>query len=354
MTALRAVVVDPERGMALAARADAADPRSGLAGSPAWLAAAAATGGQDRLVHIALHVGDAAQPCGQLALERVRADWRSGSPGRHTLAWPQAGLGYGFRPRWLDGVPRADWLLALAAVFPGHRLELRRTAPDVVATLPHHAERNEGIGTWCAPAPANAAQWLAGLHGKHRRDLHKARREIAAAGGRWIDTQAPEPLLLDACFRLHQHRLQHKGAQSAYFAAAAEQFLRALAGHTAGCGLRLSLLQLADRYVAACLSFVHRGRFQAFVSGWDPAQRRFDLGRQVLFHQLLAELDAGLVEIDFLGGDLAYKHEFGLGKQPSQDLVAHGSGLATLRARAMAGALRLYRRARPNRQAVRR
>lgn len=343
---LRAQQLDHDAGMALARCADAADRAAGLAGAPQWLAAAATTLGQDRLVHFALYEGDAAAPCGQLTLERTRADWRSGSPGRSTLAWPFAELGFGYRPRWLDGVPRPGWLAAVAAARPEARLDLRRTAPNAAADLPAHGEQTSGIGTWCATAPTNAAAWLASLQGKHRRDLHKYRRDIAAAGGLWRDDGSADPNLLDACFRLHRARLHDKGTASAYFAASAEQFLRALARESAGAGLRLSVLQLGERYAAACLSFVHHGRYQAFVSGWDPNQRRLDLGRQVLFHQLLAELDRGLVEIDFLGGDLAYKREFGLAKQPTTDFVVHGSGLATLRAKAVASALSIYRMAR--------
>jgi hypothetical protein len=338
--------LDHDAGMALARTADAADRVAGLAGAPPWLEAAATTLGRDRLVHFALHDGDRPEPCGQVTLERTRADWRSGSPGCSTLAWPFAALGYGYRPRWLDGVARPDWLTAMATACPEARIELRRTHRDVLAALPRHGERAPGLGTWCAPAAADAATWLASLQGKHRRDLHKYRRDIAAAGGIWCDDTTAAPNLLDACFRLHHARLHDKGAASAYFAAGAEQFLRTLARLTAGQGLRLSLLQIGGRYAAACLSFVHHDRYQAFVSGWDPSQRRLDLGRQVLFHQLLGELERGLVEVDFLGGDLAYKREFGLASQPTTDFVVHGSGLATLRAKAVTAALSLYRRAR--------
>lgn len=344
---LRATVVTAAAGMALAERAAATCTSTGFAGSLAWLQAAERVLGRDQLVHLALSHADADAAIGCLTLQRTRADWRSGSPGRATLTWPMAAIGFGFAPHWF-GAPAPDaWLPAVQRTFPDHRLELRRCATaSVPTTLSAPFECTEGIGTWVLANPGGSEQWLASLYGKHRRDLAKYRRDIQKAGGVWVDTDSADPELLDACFQLHRARLQDKGKQSAYFVATVESFLRALAELTAGKGLRLSLLRREGRYIAACLSFVHRRRFEAFVSGWDRAHARLDLGRQVLYHQLLAELPRGLDEIDFLGGDLAYKREFGLQKQATVDAVCHGSRLATLRAHVVAGALQVYRRTR--------
>lgn len=350
MTTLRATLVTAVEGMALAARADEADRTAEFAGSLPWLQAAERVLGRERLVHVALTPDGSAEPIGCLALQHTRADWRSGSPGRATLAWPMASIGFGFAPRWFGTPEPAAWLPALRAAFPDHRLELRRCAPEsLAAEAPEAFERSAGIGTWTLANPGDTATWLASLYGKHRRDLAKYRRDIDKAGGTWLDTTAAEPPLLDACFQLHRARLNDKGTQSAYFAAEVEAFLRALAEATAGQGLRLSLLQRDGRFVAACLSFVHHGRYKAFVSGWDRAHARLDLGRQVLYHQILAELPRGLAEIDFLGGDLDYKREFGLQKQPTTDVVCHGSRFATLRAHVVDKALQIYRRTRQRR-----
>ncbi len=343
---LRATVVTAAAGMALAERAETTGTAMAFAGSLPWLQAAERVLGRDQLVHIALSQPDADAPIGCVVLQRGRADWRSGSPGRATLTWPMAAIGFGFEPQWF-GAPAPDaWLPAVQRTFPDHRLELRRCAPaSVPLALPAPFELTEGIGTWVLANPGSSEQWLGSLYGKHRRDLAKYRRDIQKAGGEWIDTENADPELLDACFQLHRARLQDKGKQSAYFATTVENFLRALAEQTAGKGLRLSLLRREGRYIAACLSFVHRRRYEAFVSGWDRAHARFDLGRQVLYHQLLAELPRGLDQIDFLGGDLAYKREFGLQKRATTDAVCHGSRFATLRAHVVAGALQVYRRA---------
>ena len=348
---LQAVPLPFDAGMSLAAACEAADPAADFAGSLPWLQAAARTLGTDRIVHVGLRTGASGPFLGHLALQRTRAAWRSGVPGRATLCWPMAEIGFGFRPRWREPTAGGDWLAALHAAWPDHRIELRRTAADALvgSATPAAFTVGAGIGTWALRQPLTEPTWLAGLRGKHRRDLHKYRRDIDACGGTWLDSTAADPDLLAACFQLHRSRLGVKGARSAYFAATVEQFLRELAAATAGEGLRLSLLRRDGRFVAACLSFVHRRRYKAFVSGWDRASSRLDLGRQVLFHQILSELRVGLDEIDLLGGDLAYKAEFGLHKQPTVDLVAHGGVVERWCEQLLHGALQACRRLRTQR-----
>lgn len=347
MTALRATVLDPAAGFALALQSAQADADADFAGSPAWLQATAATFGDASLVHVGL-VDAAGAVVGHLALQRTRAGWRSGLPGRATLSWPMAELGYGFRPRWLVAGATRPWLAALRACFPHHRLELCRTAPEALGAspVPSGIDTAPGVATWSLRVPGTRELWLAGLHGKHRRDLAKYRRDIDRGGGTWLDFAVADEAALAACFQLHAARLQQKGTPQARLSATAERFLRALAATTAGAGLRLSLLQHDGRFVAACLSFVHRRRFKAFVSGWDRSHGRWDLGRQVLYHQVLAEFERGLAEIDFLGGDLDYKREFGLVREPTLDVVAAGGALARFCSRVVGGARGAWRRVR--------
>jgi CelD/BcsL family acetyltransferase involved in cellulose biosynthesis len=272
--ALRAEIVGADVGLRACAAADACDATAGFAGSAPWLRAAHAALGDDRLVHCVLHAADGRE-VGVLALERTRADWRSGSPGRMTLAWPFAELGYSFGPRWL--VPAAapgDWLRALRVALPGTRLELRRCDPArVPPRVDDGVERTEGIGTWRLEAPGDVDGWLASLRGKHRRDLHKGLREIAAGGAVWCDAAHAEAQALDAVFALHRARLDSKGVAAGAVGARGEAFLRALAAQT-DAGVRLTTLQHAGRHVAGCLSFVARGEYLAFVSGWDRVHTR--------------------------------------------------------------------------------
>lgn len=348
----RARIVPSADGWRLAEATEAVDPGP-FAASLAWHRATAQALGDDRLVHVTLHdVKDA--PVGLVTLQHGRASWRTGSPGLSQLGWPMAELGYGYRPRWLDGTPRSGWRAALAELFPDRRIELHRSAADAsdepatggFTTTP-------GPATFVREHPGGLDDWLASLAGGHRRELAKYRRNIAKAGAEWLDTDVADDALFDACLRLHEARLVAKGMAAARPSATTRTFFRALARETSARGLRLTLLRAGDRYVASCLSFVHARRLQAFLSGWDRTHANLDLGRQVFYHQLLNELPRGLDEIDALAGDFAYKRELGLAPRPTFDHTAHGGQVARLCANLVDGALRCYRIVRgDNRKAV--
>ena len=371
-TVLRADIVDRDVGTELLARLDAEDPSARLAGSPLWCDAAAAAG--ERLVHVALYEcaaadatprtrarGASAHASGIVVLARGHAGWRSGSPGQATLRWPMQTMGYGFAPRFAAHVgreARQQWLAALAARFPRTRFELRRgDDTSARAPAPSRATIVPGTAVWCATVDSREA-WLAGLKGKHRRDLAKYRRDIAAAGGTWHDVDASMPsdelrARLSTLFALHAARLAKKGVRGAGLGASQQQLLRALAAATLGTALRLSLLQCDGRWIAGCLSFTWRGRYEAHVSGWSHSHPRLDLGRQVLYHQVLGELDrgAGVRILDFLGGDLDYKREFGLQRVPTVDAVLPANAGAAWRERLVTTALSAWRRCRSVRRA---
>lgn len=303
-----------------------------FAGSAPWLRAATAHFEPERLLHVGFELDG--ELVGHLTLLRTRANWRCGSPGQPTLTWPGGSIGYHFVPRWLRPVGTLDWLSPLRRLFPRHRLELLRChARAIPVAAPPGIELREGTATWIRHDPGDLIAWLGSLRGKHRRDLGKYRRDIATAGGEWIDVDQPVPELFEACFRLHRTRLSAKGCARGAVDAADERFYHALAEAMAGTGLRLSLLRLDGAFAAACLSFVHQQHYLACVSGWDPRHRHLDLGRQVIHHQLLNELPHGLRCIDLLGGDLAYKREFGLSPVPTIDVIGHPNRGAALRAR---------------------
>ncbi|GAB4160381.1 MAG: hypothetical protein Fur0037_27310 [Planctomycetota bacterium] len=343
---LRAVEAPFEAGHRLLARCEDARARGDFANSPAWIRAAEDALGHGRIAHVILLDARTGEPVGHLALERSRADWRSGQPGRPTLTWPFGDVGYGFAPRWLGPARPNEWLPAIGQRYAGLRIFLPRTAPDAAAGAPEGFECAEGAAVWAADPAPTAAGWKASLVGKHRRELDRYRREIARRGGEWVDCETADPCLMDACFSLHAARMRAKGKPQAILSARAETFLRALARRTERSGLRLTMLKLEGRFAAACLSFVHRGRLKAFVSGWDRLFRDLDLGRQVLHHQILREFERGLSEIDFLGGDLDYKREFGLQRRPTAEFIAHGGILGRLCARTVGTALGAYRRIR--------
>ncbi len=345
------LAADRER-WALHGRLEDADPDADLAGSFAWCRASVRAVGEERIVHVALHDSGGAS-VGLVVLEHGKTGWRSGSPGRACLRWPFQELGYGFGPRWEPGVApevRAGWLTALRSRFPDVHFELERCSAEAFG--PRSADSHgstrmaEGDATWTRAVEGSVDEYLASLKGKHRRDLAKYRRDIAAAGGEWIECSgAPVELAraFEACFELHRRRLSEKHTQSAYFSERGRRFLLALAREMGPEGLRLTLLRCGGRDVAGCLSYVFRHRYKAFLSGWDRSHARLDLGRQVIYHQILGEFERGVREIDLLGGDLDYKREFGLVRRPTLDVIGRPNPSAQRREALVGRALELYR-----------
>lgn len=348
---LQAKRVDACLGWQLAESFEDLDRTSDFACSLGWSRTASQTLGEDSFVHVAFE-NDEGLTVGYALLEIGNSRWRTGSPGLRCLSWPFAEIGYYFRPRWRSDQEDLPWLQALQERFPGWRLELSRShlhcAPRSAPQNPLNSIR-ESVGTWTADVPATIDQYYATLRGKHRRDLRKYRRDIAAAGYRWITSGCdvvPLSRLLSESFDLHRERLSAKGVGSAYLRETNRQFLENLCRYFRDDGLRLTTLYDGERPIASCLSFVYRQRLECVMSGWDREYRRFDLGRQVIHDQILREFERGLQRIDLLGGDLPYKREFGLARRPTLQIVAHPSRGAKIRQRMVNGVLGWYRGAR--------
>ncbi|MBI5850599.1 MAG: GNAT family N-acetyltransferase [Planctomycetes bacterium] len=347
--ALVAEIAPAAVAWSIAERLDAVDDTADFAGSTAWCRAASDVLGDANTAHVVFRDGSGTA-VGWTMLERGAAGWRSGAPGASCVSWPFAAIGYRFRPRFLVELApalRATWIQALRSSFRGRRLELVRLDPEEAAVEVEHAhlDRADGPATWATKVSGDADGWYATLDGKHRRDLKKYRRDIAAFGGEWCDTLDGAPLgeSLDVLFALHRRRIAHKGATSACGTPRSERFLRRLAEREAAAGTRVVVVRHGGEPMGACLSFAHRRRLKVTVSGWDQGFSRYDLGRQVIHHQILREFERGLVEIDLLGGDLPYKREFGLERRPTVDLVVRPSAFAALREDLVHGAIEVVR-----------
>jgi CelD/BcsL family acetyltransferase involved in cellulose biosynthesis len=112
---------------------------------------------------------------------------------------------------------------------------------------------------------------------------------------------------LDALFRLHQARF---GEQSA-FGGGRTAFHRAFArqAHERG-WLRLWILELDGRPVAAQYGFRFGGIESFFQSGRDPELRRESLGMTLLSHAIRSAADEGVREFALLRGHEPYKYRF--------------------------------------------
>jgi CelD/BcsL family acetyltransferase involved in cellulose biosynthesis len=112
---------------------------------------------------------------------------------------------------------------------------------------------------------------------------------------------------LDALFRLHQARF---GEQSS-FGGGRTAFHRAFAwqAHERG-WLRLWILELDRRPVAAQYGFRFGGVESFYQSGRDPELRRESLGTALLSHAIRSAADEGVREFALLRGHEPYKYRF--------------------------------------------
>jgi CelD/BcsL family acetyltransferase involved in cellulose biosynthesis len=112
---------------------------------------------------------------------------------------------------------------------------------------------------------------------------------------------------LDALFRLHQARF---GEQSA-FAGGRTAFNRAFARQAEERGwLRLWILELDGRPVAAQYGFRFGGVESFYQSGRDPELRHESLGMVLLSHAIRSAADEGVREFALLRGHEPYKYRF--------------------------------------------
>jgi CelD/BcsL family acetyltransferase involved in cellulose biosynthesis len=348
VTDLDATTVGLESALELLGEFERARPHPEFAGSSAWCRATADVRGEEALVPIVMSKAGG-DPVGVLLLQRVAAGWRSGSPGQSCLRWPFQEFGYHFTPAWRsadDADPR--WIDALVIAHPSDHVELLRCAPTARVEPTHSRMRVvDGPTTWRLSVDGDFERWRGGLRGEHRRDLGYYSRRIAKAGGAWDDLNPDDDpaAALGDCFDLHARRVAAKGQSSAYLEPAARRFLVRLTElHRSS--TRVTRLTIDGQVVAANLSFVHNGHYQCFMPGWEPRFHKLDLGRQVIYHQIEREFAAaaGLASIDLLGGDLAYKREFGLTPHPTLDIVSRPSTGASVREELAQSAIRVYRR----------
>jgi CelD/BcsL family acetyltransferase involved in cellulose biosynthesis len=200
--------------------------------------------------------------------------------------------------RLLEAAPW-DW-----DVFVGENLAGEQDWPQ---RLGGHRIRREGNPVLRAPEGFEA--FLARRTPNFRSAVRRGERRLARrhhvrfrlSDSTTLDTD------LDALFRLHRARF---GEQSA-FGGARTAFHRAFArrAHERG-WLRLWILELDGRPVAAQYGFRFGGVESFYQSGRDPALRRESLGMVLLSHAIRSAADEGVREFALLRGHEPYKYRF--------------------------------------------
>ena len=89
--------------------------------------------------------------------------------------------------------------------------------------------------------------------------------------------------------------------------------------------LRLWLLELDDRPVAAWYGFRFAGREFYYQAGRDPEFANLSIGSVLLAHTIRAALNDGVREYRLLRGDESYKYRFA-SMDPGVETIAYGRG----------------------------
>jgi CelD/BcsL family acetyltransferase involved in cellulose biosynthesis len=184
----------------------------------------------------------------------------------------------------------------------------------------------------------NTRDWEEFLRGRSthlRREFRRKQRRLErehAVRYRLVDDPEALPEALDVLFDLHRRRW---GDQAAREFAGTEAFHREFAARALERGwLRLWLMELEGRPVAAWYGFRFGGADWYYQAGRDPAWDRYSVGTVLFGHTIRGCIDAGLERFMFLRGDEPYKRRFATG-DPGLETVALATGVlggAALRA----------------------
>jgi CelD/BcsL family acetyltransferase involved in cellulose biosynthesis len=160
-----------------------------------------------------------------------------------------------------------------------------------------------------------------------RRQSHYQERRLArnhAMRYRLITDEDELPAALDAMFELHGTRW---GSQGVTEFALAQGFHREFATRALERGwLRLWLLEVDGRAVAAWYGFRFANADWHYQSGRDPSWDRFSVGGILVRHTIRDCVESGIPRYLFLRGGESYKTRFAT-SDPGLETVALGTGL---------------------------
>lgn len=167
--------------------------------------------------------------------------------------------------------------------------------------------------------------YLATRSRKFRKQVRRAERTLLGEHG--MVFRQSDPATLDAdfdeLFRLHDLR---RGDLGSSLGPAARCALRAFAGAATEQGwLRLNVLEVEGRGVAAFLGWRVGDVFDSYQGGFDPSWSKLSVGFAVEAMTIRGAIEEGAREYDFLLGTEDWKQRFSSSSRPSQTAVLIGA-----------------------------
>jgi CelD/BcsL family acetyltransferase involved in cellulose biosynthesis len=240
----------------------------------------------------------------------------SGKTGRRLLPCG-AGLSDYLDGVWDDGTDPQELAPLLARAARTGTLDLFNLcadAPLLSAPLPDGIRDLPGESGMCPVLPLDSRDPFAACPAPMIRNLAYGRRRAAKSGKIRVDQVAGEtlPATIGIFFHLHDARWRQRGQPGVLSDEAVRRFHRDAAPRLLRAGLlRLYVLKLDDRPIAALYGLLAKRRFHYYLGGFDPAFAPLGPGTILIGHAIEMAAQEGAAEFDFLSGREAYKYRWG-------------------------------------------
>jgi CelD/BcsL family acetyltransferase involved in cellulose biosynthesis len=207
-------------------------------------------------------------------------------------------------------VARGKIMLALAQVRKGSSLAL-----DLAGRVEGHgwglAEATTAVCPYIDLAGRTWATYLAGIGSAHRANLNRRMRNLARGSKlHFAEARSEEDRrdFLARLIELHNLRRREMGGSETFQSPALLAFHEEFTTLALRRGwLRLFLLHLDERPVAALYGLRYGRTFYFYQSGFDPAYAKQSVGLVVMGLSIRKALEEGAAEFDLLHGDEGYK-----------------------------------------------
>lgn len=179
--------------------------------------------------------------------------------------------------------------------------------------------------------------FLASVSGNMRSNLRRREKKLLAMGATFEEVHGGAIQgALEALFTLHGARWQTKGQTGNFVDPRLRSFHLEMAPLLDAEGaLGLWVVRHEGRVRAAIYGFRHRSRFLYFQAGFDPEFAEHGVGLALMGHAIHRNIDAGMVEFDYLRGDEEYKRRWTEKQRHTRTLILARPNLTGLAWRAL-------------------
>ena len=262
-----------------------------------------------------------------------------GPPGRRALRLPGATWGDHFHPLARYG----DETEIAAQAAEALRADGQRITMAVLENVDHGARWPRAL--WAGPRHARANrqseselpyvtlprtwdEYLSERSSNFRQQIRRRERKLGKLGDVTLRQAGRETLHADlkTVFDLHLRRWSERG-QSALEDPAARDYISRFAAASQERGwLRLNVLEVDGRPVAAFLGWRLGARYAFYQSGFDPEWAEHSVGLVLLAMTVRAAIEEGAHEFDMLLGTEPYKRRFADRSRPVESVVMATAG----------------------------